>query len=335
MDVTHGPSHIRYALRTLFWLSSSIVCMVFGHELVEENAGVNLPAVTWSSITVVLVPLAHTVWAGRRPEADARWAGTLRSCAIGVGIGVMLDSFVVFRSPNPMSATVGAVLSAALATGAILLPRLVLRALAPGIFGEEASIEGFRGHRGRRLLANLFAGSIVAGVLLSIAVPNFMVFALRTKSGEARVEIEAIRMAQEAWYAEHGHYLPTTALPEGPPGPQRVGFDSDAHAASGFERLGWPLNPNKQLYCRYAVTVENVDGGMGGYTIEAVCDLDGDGEQMAFGWLKPALGSRVGVPGQFGYCTVRGVLPGRGARGDERLFNRFGPCDATSTVSRF
>jgi hypothetical protein len=89
------------------------------------------------------------------------------------------------------------------------------------------------------------------------------------------------------------------------------------------------------FYCRYAVSVENSAGASSGYTIEAICDIDGDGEQMAFGWLKPAPGSRVGIPGPFGYCTVRGVLAKRGARGDERRLDQFGPCDATSSVSRF
>jgi hypothetical protein len=334
MDATRTPSHVRYALRSIFWMGSSIVCLVVGHWFVEY-AGVNLPRVTWSSFAVVLVPLAHTSWVGRRPEADATWAGILRSCAVGVGIGVMLDAITVFRSFDPLPASIGAVLTAALVCVALLLPRLALSPLAVRIFEQEASIEGFRGHRGRRLAANLFAGAVVAGVLLSIAVPNFRNFGFRAKSLETRVEIRAIREAQEAWYAKHGQYLPTTPLPIGPPGSHRVGFDSDAHVASGFERLGWPVNPNKQLYCRYAVTVDSGNGEMDGYTIEGICDLDGDGELMAFGWLKPAPGSRVGVPGAFGYCTVRGVLPVRGARGNERLLDQFGPCDATSTVSNF
>ena len=177
-------------------------------------------------------------------------------------------------------------------------------------------------------------GSAALGVLVAIAVPNFRTFGLRAKAGEMRVGIEAIHKAQEAWYAEHGHYLPATSLPLGPPGLHRIGFDSDTHAASGFERLGWPKNPNTQLYCRYAVSVGSTEG-MGGYTIEAICDIDGDGEQMAFGWLKRAPDARVGVPGPFGYCTIRGVLPGRGAKVDEPQFEQFGRCDAASSVSRF
>lgn len=335
MDATRGPSHLRYVLRTLFWMGTSIACLACGHWVVEELVGVNLAAVCWSRFAVVLAPLAHASWVARRPAADATWARTLQIAAIGVGIGLIFDQTMALSSHNPVPKSISALLSAGLALGSILLPRLSLRAIAPGVFGEEAGIEGFRGRRGRLVLGHLFATAVVAGGLFAIVVPNFLIFGLRAKAGEARVAIEAIAEAQEAWYAEHGYYLAATALPLGPPGVQKAGFDPEAHEASGFERLGWPRWPGTLLYCRYAVAVENVEGGAGGYTIEAICDIDGDGEPMAFGFMKPVRGSRAGVPAPFGYCSVRGVLPERGAKGDARVLERFGPCDAATTVSRF
>ena len=116
---------------------------------------------------------------------------------------------------------------------------------------------------------------------------------------------------------------------------QRTAFDREAQMDSGFYRLGWPADPHATLYCRYAVTVKNSTGDADAYTIEAICDLDGDGEQMAFGWVKPAPGERVGVPGAFGYCSVRGVLSGRGASDAGRLLDQHGPCDVTSAMSHF
>lgn len=333
MDSGRAPSHLRYAFRSVFWAASSLLCVGVAQSVLEQSFGIPQRRLAWSIAAVFLVPLAHTAWVGRRTARD-RWTDIGRSCAIGVLTGLILDGVTAIRGPEPLLAALGALQNAALATGAILLPRFALAALTPDIFAEEASIEGFRGQKMRQLLAHAFTGSLIVGMLVAIAVPNFMTFGLLAKSGEARVQIEAIRAAEERWYREHGEYLPTTPLPPGSPGVQRTSFDTEAHTLSGFERLGWPVEAGTQLYCRYAVAVGSGDSA-DAYTIEAVCDLDGDGEPIAFGWVRPAAGSRIGVPGPFGFCSVRGVLSRRGASDGQRLLDRYGPCDAMSAVSNF
>jgi type II secretory pathway pseudopilin PulG len=247
----------------------------------------------------------------------------------------VIDGTVAILEAGGPLAIADALYGAVLTAAGILLPRFALRHLALGVFGQEASTEGFRDRRGRQLMANAGVGLLLAGALMTIAVPNFLTFALRAKASETRGQIEAIRAAQERWYAEHGHYRASGPYPAGPPGLQRSEFDPVSHAASGFDQLGWPEEPDVSLYCRYAVNAPGPPQAADAYTIEAVCDLDGDGEWMAFGWVKPGPGENTGVAGPFGFCSVRGVVSRRGSTSTERVLDRYGPCDSTSSVSHF
>jgi hypothetical protein len=332
MDDARGASHLRYALRSLLWAATSLACLLIAQSGLEQYAGIPQRPDAWWFAAVVLIPLAHTGWVSRATVGRESGAEIGRSCAIGVGGCSLVTGTSALLGSEPLSAAWGVLQNAALAAGAILLPRFALLPLAPGVFAEEASIEGYRGHRVRQLLAHAAVGMGIAGMLLAIAVPKFMVFGLLAKAGETRFQIQAIRDAQERWHSEHGHYLPVTPYPAGPPGVHKSEFDYEAYARSGLDRLGWP--ELTALYCRYAVTVGE-DERVGAYTIEAVCDLDGDGEPMAFGWVKPAPGERTGVPGPFGFCSVRGVLSRRGAKDGLRLLDQYGPCDAVSAVSDF
>ncbi len=311
----------------------SLGCLVGIRVFCEAHLGIPQGPPIWPFLAVVLHPMAHTAWVARRPESDSDWVRLSKSCGIAVAICLIPDVAWALQRADPAGAA-ARVLENAIQLGvSLLLPRFALRALAPGIFSEEASIPGFRNRRGRQFLAQSFVGVLLLSGLVVTVIPNFMTFALRAKSGEVRAQIAAIRDAEEQWFAEHGRYLATSPVPPGKPGVNRTPVAMQDLEAAGFDRLRWLGNLPTGLYCSYAVRVDEAEGDA--FTIEAVCDLDGDGDLMAFGWIKPAPGKVVGVPGYFGYCSVRGVLTRRGATDGRRVLDRFGPCDSSSTVSHF
>ena len=53
----------------------------------------------------------------------------------------------------------------------------------------------------------------IIGILAAIAIPNFLRFQLKSKSSEGKVNIAAIRTAEESYLAEFGTYVAGTASP--------------------------------------------------------------------------------------------------------------------------
>jgi type IV pilus assembly protein PilA len=47
----------------------------------------------------------------------------------------------------------------------------------------------------------------IIGILAAIAIPNFLRFQLRSKAGEGKVNLAAIRSAEEGYFAEFGTYV--------------------------------------------------------------------------------------------------------------------------------
>ena len=126
----------------------------------------------------------------RRSTGHDGWMGIYRSCAVGVGVFLILDGATSMSESHPWLTLVASLKNSILSGVAILLPRFALRALAPGIFAEEASIDGFRDHTGRQLPAFVLATVLVVAGLLPLSVSNFRLFGLRVKAREAIVEID-------------------------------------------------------------------------------------------------------------------------------------------------
>ena len=53
----------------------------------------------------------------------------------------------------------------------------------------------------------------IIGILAAIAIPNFIKFQLRSKAGEAKVNLAAIRTAEESYFAEAGTYMDMPPTP--------------------------------------------------------------------------------------------------------------------------
>ena len=160
----------------------------------------------------------------------------------------------------------------------------------------------------------------IIGILAAIAIPNFLRFQLKAKSSEGKVNIAAIRTAEESYLAEFGEYVSAAVNPTaGVPGTQKDAFDT----GGGFDTIGWA--PEGQVFFQYAVA--NTSGSLE-YTISAEADIDGDSTNQAWGYVKLAPGgtssSTAGVHTQ---CAATGIA---GAQ-----YNTVGPCVATSGQSVF
>ncbi len=53
----------------------------------------------------------------------------------------------------------------------------------------------------------------IIGILAAIAIPNFIRFQLRSRAGEGKINLAAIRTAEEAYLAEFGRYVAFASTP--------------------------------------------------------------------------------------------------------------------------
>jgi len=163
----------------------------------------------------------------------------------------------------------------------------------------------------------------IIGILAAIAIPNFLRFQLKSKTSEAKVNLAAIRTAEESYLAEFGSYVVASATPGGTAGAQKATFTGGGAAA--FKTLGW--EPEGQVFFQYGVQVDMTN--VLAYTADALADIDGDMATQVWGYVHtdPA-GNKLGGAGQNG-CTAVQV----GTSMD--VTNTVGPCGADYGQSVF
>ncbi len=151
----------------------------------------------------------------------------------------------------------------------------------------------------------------IIGILAAIAIPNFLRFQLKSKSSEGKVNLAAIRTAEESYLAEYGTYVAAAASPTtGIPGPTKALFND----AGGFTQIGW--SPEGDVFFVYQVTPVAT---LTGYTAHAAADIDGDTTNQEWGYVHPdPAGTAVAV----GACPLTGVWNGTANAGLDTV----GPC---------
>ena len=185
-----------------------------------------------------------------------------------------------------------------------------------------------KSNKGFTLIELMIVVAII-GILAAIAIPNFMRFQLKAKSSEGKVNIAAIRTAQESYLAEFGSYVPAPISPGEVPGAAKAPYENGAGEGLGFEQLGW--SPEGRVFFQYAVQAVPVTGVA--YTISAAADIDGAGALQYWGYVKSAPdvdGGPGSLPGVHGACSATGIY---GIGGNK--LDVVGPCDATSGQSVF
>ena len=159
----------------------------------------------------------------------------------------------------------------------------------------------------------------IIGVLAAIAIPNFLMFQLRSKAAEAKLNMASIRTAEESHFAEFGSYVGGCGFaPVALPNPRTQ--KNPWPAASMFNTLGWA--PEGDVYYQYGVCG---GGALPMYTIVANGDLDGDTVTSDYIYVHPAPNALAGIAGMWGAgCSGTGAY--NPATGAKDVLNSVGPC---------
>jgi type IV pilus assembly protein PilA len=168
----------------------------------------------------------------------------------------------------------------------------------------------------------------IIGILAAIAIPNFIRFQLKSKSSEGKVNLAAIRTAEEGYMAEYGTYVGAALTPAALPGASKDPWAIIGAAGANFDTLGW--SPEGNVYFQYGVAIPT-DGTT--YTASASANIDGTTTGFqSWGYVKstgtPVVGLHTG-------CLATGVWDATASPAAASLFDTVGPCDATSGQSVF
>jgi type IV pilus assembly protein PilA len=163
----------------------------------------------------------------------------------------------------------------------------------------------------------------IIGILASIAIPNFLMFQLRSKTSEAKTNLAAIRTAEEGHFAEFGMYVSAAPHPAAP----TTSRQAWTLPAAGFDTMGWA--PEGNVFFMYTV----VSPAPREWAASAIGNLDGDLNLSAFGYVHPTPGSPT-VGAAPPNCNATGVYnPSAPAAFD--LLNTVGPCEQFSGQTWF
>ncbi|MFL2936680.1 MAG: type IV pilin protein [Myxococcota bacterium] len=131
----------------------------------------------------------------------------------------------------------------------------------------------------------------IIGILAAIAIPNFIRFQLKSKSSEGKVNLAAIRTAEEGYMAEFGNYIAAGASPAVTGlGSSKIAFNDTGSAGANFNTLGWA--PEGNVYFSYGVGISSTDNT---FTATAAADIDGDGVDQVWGYRKSTAAGAAGA----------------------------------------
>jgi type IV pilus assembly protein PilA len=191
-----------------------------------------------------------------------------------------------------------------------------------------------KSNKGFTLIELMIVVAII-GILAAIAIPNFLRFQLKSKSSEGKVNLAAIRTAQESYLAEFGVYVgavlsPATIGANG--GSSKTPFVNVAGAGLGFDQLGW--QPEGQVFFQYGVAI-NAGAPGASFTATATANIDAAGANQSWGYVKQIGTTGAGLAGLDAACVAAGVWNAAATPPAANMVDTVGPCDGVSGQSVF
>ncbi len=187
-------------------------------------------------------------------------------------------------------------------------------------------IKNFRKSEKGFTLIELMIVVAIIGILAAIAIPNFIRFQLKSKSSEGKVNLAAIRTAEEGYMAEFGTYVGAVASPAAVPGATKAAFLNVAGAGTGFDQLGW--SPEGKVYFQYGVVI---DAANAAFAASAAANIDSAGANQGWAYIKTG---NTATPLNGG-CLATGAWDTNLATPAATLTDTVAPCDGASGQSVF
>ena len=182
----------------------------------------------------------------------------------------------------------------------------------------------------------------IIGILAAIAIPNFIRFQLRSKAGEAKLNLVAIRTAEGGYFGEFGSYIDMLAVE-----PQSTGLDPVAPGSTKRRWSACPATitmgdpghcimgffPEGPTYYDYGVATDgpgNAALAPGSVATEfwadALSDIDGDGNPNMWAIRQPQQGTVDAMAGGTA-AGPNGCAQVMDEFGNDQLYSAIGPCD--------
>ncbi|HME70063.1 MAG TPA: prepilin-type N-terminal cleavage/methylation domain-containing protein [Myxococcota bacterium] len=166
----------------------------------------------------------------------------------------------------------------------------------------------------------------IIGILAAIAIPNFLKFQLRSKTGEAKANLAAIRTAEEGYFSEYSTYLIAAQTPGGAPTNLKRPWPTPNVT---FDPLGW--SPEGEVFFIYGVNYLVATPSQ--FTAAAQGDLDGDTTFSNFAYVHATVAPGQAFPGFSVGCNTNGTYDAGTMAQD--LLNTVGPCNLADGQSQF
>jgi len=154
----------------------------------------------------------------------------------------------------------------------------------------------------------------IIGILAAIAIPNFIRFQLRSRAGEGKINLAAIRTAEESYLAEFGRYVAFVSTPQaiGTIGPGGIGSVKTPWAACpvpvvvgspGHCIIGWL--PDGPTYFNYVVAT---DPTATSFAAASESDIDAETTINYWGFERRNAAGVVTAPAANPGCGIGSVL---------------------------
>ena len=191
-------------------------------------------------------------------------------------------------------------------------------------------------HTGRFLwqqgftLIELMIVVAIIGVLAGIAIPNFLKFQMRSKVGEGKVNLSAIRTAEEAYFFEIGTYLTWPLNPAAAPSSQKRAWTPCPNVPPqagdpGHCFIGW--EPEGDVYYSYIVATDSARPSSQFFAV-GESDIDGDGTLNLWGYQKPSTSGQFTIAATQGCNTVLNVEQSTTSGANVPMTKQVGPCNS-------